>query len=101
MALTTVAKVGEIPPGGAKQVTIGTKTLAVFNADGTYYAIDNECPHRNAPLAEGHLQGTELECPWHGARFNIVSGAVLCPPARQGVKAYQVQLVGDELQVDA
>jgi nitrite reductase/ring-hydroxylating ferredoxin subunit len=100
MALTTVAKVGEIPSGGAKQVTVGNKTLALFNVAGAFYAIDNECPHRNAPLAEGQLQGLELECPWHGARFNITSGAVLCPPARQGVKAYSVQVVGDELQID-
>lgn len=100
MAFTTVARVSEIPDGGGKQVSAGGKTLALFNLAGTFHAIDNECPHRNAPLAEGHLQGAELECPWHGARFNVTTGAVLCPPARQGVKTYKVQVVGEEVQVD-
>ncbi|MBM4073243.1 MAG: non-heme iron oxygenase ferredoxin subunit [Planctomycetes bacterium] len=100
MAFTTVARVGEISVGGAKQVTVAGKTLALFNVNGNFHAIDNECPHRNAPLAEGTLQGTELECPWHGARFDVCTGAVLSPPARSGVKAYKVQVSGDEVQVE-
>ncbi len=100
MAYTTVTTVSELPQGKGKQVTVGSKTLALFNVEGTLYAIDNECPHRNGPLAEGEVQGLEVECPWHGARFNIGTGANLCPPARQAVQSYKVQVVGDEVQID-
>jgi nitrite reductase/ring-hydroxylating ferredoxin subunit len=100
MAWTRVAGVQEIPPGKAKQATVGGKTLAVFNVGGTFYAIDDTCPHRGAPLWEGTLAGSEVTCPWHGARFDVTSGAHLCPPARSGVTAYKVQVVGDEVQVD-
>jgi nitrite reductase/ring-hydroxylating ferredoxin subunit len=101
MAFTTVAQVADIPAGKAKQVTVNGKTLAVFNSNGSFYAIDNECPHRGGPLAEGELSGTEVECPWHGARFNIGTGVHLCPPANRDVTAYKVQVIGQEVQVDA
>ena len=55
---------------------------------------------RNAPLAEGDCEGKEVICPWHGARFDLGTGAALCAPAARGVKAYPVQVVGDEVQVD-
>jgi nitrite reductase (NADH) small subunit/3-phenylpropionate/trans-cinnamate dioxygenase ferredoxin subunit len=100
MAFTSVAKVSEVPTGKGKPVTVGGKTLALFNVEGTFYAIDGECPHRNAPLAEGEVQGKELECPWHGARFNLETGAVLCPPAKHDVKSYKVQVTGEEVQID-
>jgi nitrite reductase/ring-hydroxylating ferredoxin subunit len=100
MALTKVATVQEVPPGRAKQVTVGGRTLALFNAGGTYYAIDDTCPHRGGPLSEGELEGIEVTCPWHGARFNISNGSNLCPPAQTGVSSYKVQVVGDEVQID-
>jgi nitrite reductase/ring-hydroxylating ferredoxin subunit len=74
--------------------------VALFNLDGTFYAIEDTCPHRGAPLWEGELEGSELTCPWHGARFNITTGANLCPPAQKGVACYKVQVVGDEVQLD-
>jgi nitrite reductase/ring-hydroxylating ferredoxin subunit len=51
-------------------------------------------------LWEGELIGTEVTCPWHGARFDVTRGAHLCPPARSDVVCYKVQVVGDEVQVD-
>jgi nitrite reductase/ring-hydroxylating ferredoxin subunit len=100
MPFVKVATVQEIPPGQAKQVTLPGRTLALFNCDGTYYALDDECPHSGGPLSEGILEGKEVECPWHSARFDVTSGAHLCPPARKGVRAYPVRVVGDEVQVD-
>ncbi len=100
MAWTKVAGVREIPEGKGRQATVGGKVLAVFNVGGTFYAIDDSCPHRGAPLWEGDVAGTEVTCPWHGARFDVSSGAFLCPPARSGVASYQVRVVGDEVQVD-
>jgi nitrite reductase/ring-hydroxylating ferredoxin subunit len=100
MAFTKVAAVQEIPDGRGKEVKVGGKTLAVFNCGGTFYALDNACPHRGAPLAEGDCVGTEVVCPWHGAGFDLKTGQHLSPPANRGVTAYPVQVVGDEVQVD-
>src|SRR5438309_11683443 len=100
MAFTRVATINELPSGTSKQVILGGRKLALFNVDGTLHAIDDTCPHRGAPLSEGPLTGTEVTCPWHGARFDVTSGAHLCPPARNGVTRYAVRVVGDEVQVD-
>src|SRR5262245_19700882 len=94
MAFTNVAKTQDVPPGQAKQVTINGCTVALFNVNGVYYAIDDTCTHRGGPLSEGQLDGTEVTCPWHGAKFDVTTGAHLSRPAPSGVKAYPVQLVG-------
>jgi nitrite reductase/ring-hydroxylating ferredoxin subunit len=100
MAFTKVATVQDIPPGTGKQLTIGNRTIALFNVNGTYLAIDDTCTHRGASLAEGECEGAEVICPWHGARFDLTTGEALSPPASQGVKAYLVQVVGDDIQLD-
>lgn len=100
MAFVKVATVHEIPPGKAKQVKVGGRAVALFNVEGNFYAIDDTCPHRGAPLWEGEVEGHEVTCPWHGARFDVTTGAHLCPPAARGVPAYKVQVVGEEVQVD-
>lgn len=101
MAFTKVATVQEVPPGQSKQVKVGKKTIALFNVGGAFHAIDDTCPHRGAPLWEGTVEGTQVTCPWHAASFDLNTGAHLCPPARSGVACYKVQVVGDEVQVDA
>jgi nitrite reductase/ring-hydroxylating ferredoxin subunit len=100
MAFTKVATVPEVPPGTGKQIKVGGRTIALFNVDGTYRAIDDTCTHRGASLAEGECEGGEVICPWHGARFDLATGAVRAAPARTGVAAYKVQVVGDEVQID-
>jgi nitrite reductase/ring-hydroxylating ferredoxin subunit len=100
MAFTKVASAAEVPAGTAKQVAVGGRPVAVFNIDGTFYAIEDTCPHRGAPLWEGEVQGKEVTCPWHGARFDVTSGSNLCPPAKSGVKVFPVRVVGDEVQID-
>lgn len=100
MAFTKVATKDEIPNGMGKQVVVAGRNVALFNVEGTYYAIDDTCPHRGAPLSEGTLEGAELTCPWHGARFDVTSGSVLCPPARSGVRVHKVQVVGEEIQIE-
>src|SRR5262245_29648546 len=100
MAFTRVAAVGEVPEGEGRQVTAGGKVVAVFNAGGTFYVLDDACPHRGASLGEGFVEGTEVACPLHGARFDLATGAHLCPPARSGVRSYPVRVVGDEVQAE-
>jgi nitrite reductase/ring-hydroxylating ferredoxin subunit len=100
MAFTKVAAVHEVPPGKAKQVKVNGRAIGVFNVNGTFYAIEDTCTHRGAPLSEGECDGTEVICPWHGARFDLTTGAHHSPPAPRGVAAYKVQVAGDEVQVD-
>ncbi len=101
MAITTVAAIQEIPSGQAKKVKVGDKDVALFNVNGTFYAIDDTCPHRGGPLSEGELEGSEVTCPWHGARFNVTTGAHLCPPANRDVTAYKIQVTGNDVQIEA
>jgi nitrite reductase/ring-hydroxylating ferredoxin subunit len=100
MAFTKVATVDEIAPGTARLVIADSRRLALFNVGGKFYAIDDTCTHRGGPLSEGDLVGTEVTCPWHGARFDVTTGNNLSPPAPKPVQAYQVQVVGNEVQVD-
>jgi nitrite reductase/ring-hydroxylating ferredoxin subunit len=100
MAFTKVATTQELPAGTARQLTVNGRKVALFNINGSYYAIDDTCPHRGGPLSEGDVEGNEVTCPWHGACFDVTTGAHLSPPAQSDVAAYKVQVVGDEIQVE-
>ena len=95
-----VASAGELAPGSTKQVEVDGKTIALFNLDGNYYALENECTHRGGPLAEGYVKGESVTCPWHGAQFNIKTGAVVGPPAAKDVVKYNVRVQGNEIEVE-
>ena len=95
----TVARVGEIPEGGVKVVRMDDQAIAVFHVGGAYYALDDVCTHDGGPLAEGPIEGCVVECPRHGARFDIRTGAVLSLPATVPVPKYTVRIEGDEIQV--
>ena len=96
-----VAKTEEIPLGRAKMVEVGGKRIAVFAVEGTFYAIDDTCTHRGGPLSEGMVVGREVTCPWHGAVFDVTSGAVLGAPAPQDVARYAVRVTGEDIEVEA
>lgn len=95
----TVARVGEIPDGGVKVVRLEGQAVAVFLVDGEYFAIDDICTHDGGPLAEGALDGYTIECPRHGARFDVRTGDVLAMPATTPVPTYTVKVEGDEIRV--
>ena len=97
----TVATVDEINPGERMVFELGRRWVAVFNVDGKYYAIADICPHDDGPLAEGELQGCVIECPRHGATFDITSGKVLSAPALVDVPSYEVRVEGDSIQIKA
>jgi len=95
----TVARVGEIPVGGVKVVRLEDQPVALFHLEDGYYAMDDLCTHDGGPLAEGTLEDAVIECPRHGARFDVRSGAVLGLPATAPVPTYAVRIEGDEIQV--
>jgi len=66
--------VSDIAPGTGQVCEVGEKTVAVFNVDGTFHAIDNECPHRSGPLGEGELNDCIVTCPWHAWDFDVRTG---------------------------
>ena len=69
-----VAQTSEIPDGQGKCVEVEGKRIAIFNVEGTYYAIDDICPHQGGPLGEGELSGTVVTCPWHGWEYDVTTG---------------------------
>ena len=92
-----VAKMNEMPPGGMKQVEVGGEMVALINADGDICAIGGECTHAMAYLTDGFLDGDVLECPLHGACFNIRTGEAESPPASEPVATYHVRVEGDDI----
>ena len=98
--LVEVAKTDEIAPGGAKAVEVEGETIAIFNLDGEYYAIDDTCPHALGPLSEGEIEEGVVICPWHASEFDIKTGEVLCPPAAEGVRSYKVYVEGDTIKIE-
>ena len=95
-----VASKSEIADGSAKCVEVEGQRIALFNLGGEFHAIDDTCTHQGGPLSEGTVDGDEVECPWHGARFNIKSGAVLGPPAPDAATRYNVRVTGDDVEVE-
>lgn len=95
-----VAEASEIPAGKSKCVSYGRYNLAVFNVNGEYFAIDDECPHAGASLSEGEVVDNTLTCPWHAADFDLRTGACLGGPSPSGVTAYKVQVEGNEVKVE-
>jgi Ferredoxin subunits of nitrite reductase and ring-hydroxylating dioxygenases len=95
-----VAKLSEIPDQSAKCVQVEGRSIALFNLGGQFYAIDDTCTHEGGPLSEGLIHGAEVECPWHGAHFNITTGEVTLDPATEGVAKYNLRLNGDAIEVE-
>ena len=89
-------RISEVPPGSA--LLVGD--VAVFNVAGSFCATQAKCTHRQGPLSEGTLDGSTLTCPWHGAQFNVCTGAVLRGPAKDALKTYSVTVEGEVGRVD-
>ena len=96
----TVARVGEIAAGERKVVRLGDVPVAVFHLEDGYFAIEDVCTHDGGPVAEGCLENGVLECPRHGAQFDVRTGAVRRFPATSPVPTYAVRIVGDEIQLE-
>lgn len=100
MALTTVAKTGDVKPGEGKIAEVGGKSFAVFNIDGKFHCIDNTCCHRGGPLGDGEVDGAIVTCPWHGWRYDVTTGKCLAPNPAASVPSYKVTVEGDEVKAE-
>lgn len=95
----TVAEVSELPSGERIIVEIDGEPIAVFNIAGELYAITDVCSHDDGPVAEGALHEFAIECPRHGAKFDVRSGKVLSLPAIVDIPAYPVRVDSGQIQV--
>ena len=91
--------IDELPAGKVRLVMEGDLRIALCNVDGQFYAIEDVCTHDGGPLDQGELEGDEIECPRHGARFNVRSGAVTLMPAAMPLQTYPVKIEGDNVFV--
>ena len=87
-----VCAVSELLPGEFRVVWDGDTSIAVYNIDGEYYAVEDTCTHDGGDLAGGELHGFEVECTRHGARFDLRDGSVTAPPAVMPIEVFPVRV---------
>lgn len=93
-----IANTADVAPGTGTVAEVNDRSIAVFNIDGTYFAIDNTCVHRGGPLGEGDLEGDVVTCPWHGWEYNVKTGACVNNPAAK-VSCYPVTVEGTQVKI--
>ncbi len=97
--LVTVGRAADVPEGRGATVELADgKELALYNVAGEFYAIENFCPHRGAPLADGELHGSAVRCDWHGWRFDVRNGRCLTKPDST-VETYEVRIEDGSIKI--
>ena len=94
-----VAEAGEVLNGERIYVQIDNMAMVVFNLAGTFFAIGDVCSHDGNSLDDAPLEGNEVVCPRHGARFDVRNGKALCLPAVEDIPAYPVRVVDGQIEV--
>ena len=82
-----------------KEVEVDGENICIVNVEGKYYTIGSICTHEGGPLADGILEGNEVECPWHGSKFDVRSGEVKNPPASEPEPTYEVKVDDNNILV--
>lgn len=99
LEFVVVGTVEEVGEGQRLFVEIDGLPIVIINLNGNYYAIGDVCSHDDGPVGEGNLEGFEIICPRHGARFDIRTGKVLALPAFIDIPAYPVRLLGNQIEI--
>ncbi len=86
-----VLSVADLPPGRAAEVSVASRSVALFNVGGTFHALANTCPHRGGPLGQGFLEGSEVSCPWHNYTFDVTTGENVVDPALK-IERFEVKV---------
>jgi glycine betaine catabolism B len=94
-----VAETKDIQASQMKEVQVNGQNICVVNVEGKYYAIGSICTHEGGPLADGTLDGYEVECPWHNSKFDVRTGEVISPPASEPEPAYEVKVDGNNILI--
>jgi 3-phenylpropionate/trans-cinnamate dioxygenase ferredoxin subunit len=96
---TDVAAVADFPPGTFRKLAVDGVEMAVFNVDGRYFAIEDICSHEAETLSDGPVEGQEIVCPRHAARFSLLTGEALTPPAYEPIATFPVRVEQGRVQV--
>jgi 3-phenylpropionate/trans-cinnamate dioxygenase ferredoxin component len=94
-----VGSVNELIEGQRLFIEIDETHIVILNIAGKYYAIADVCSHDDGPVGEGNIEGFEIICPRHGARFDIRTGKALALPAFVDIPAYPIRVVGGQIEV--
>lgn len=97
---TRVAAEADVPVGGLRSAMAGSQPLVLANVDGDIYALEDQCSHQELPLSDGELDGTDLICIHHGARFDACTGRNKALPAIRPVKSFPVDVRDGEIYVE-
>lgn len=92
MAWLKICELDSVKGNGKYSFKVGDYDIVVYNNNGKLYVFENRCSHEDYPLIEGRIEGDEIECPRHGARFNIQSGEALCMPAVVPIKVFKIKI---------
>ena len=92
-----VATLDEIPPGGRKSLVFDDRAVLLLRVGDEFFAVEDVCSHDGQPLTDGPLEGTAIECPRHGARFDVRTGRPLCMPAVEPIATYEVKVIGNDI----
>lgn len=93
------AAADEVPQDDVIGVTVGGKSIALYQVEDQVFATDNICTHGNARLCDGFLEGHEIECPLHQGKFDIRNGKAMCAPLTEDIKTYPVKIEGNRVFV--
>jgi 3-phenylpropionate/trans-cinnamate dioxygenase ferredoxin component len=96
-----VGAAGDLADGQSKSIPVGRRMIAVARSGADYFAIEDICTHDGAPLTGGEIEGAEIICPRHGARFCLRTGEALSPPAYEPVRVFATKIEGGHLWVHA
>ena len=100
MRTVQVGQLSQLPPGGLLRVDLEGRPLTLVRVDGEVFAVSDTCTHEEASLADGFLDGHELECPLHGALFDVRDGRAKTLPAAAPLETFRVRLAGDEILIE-
>lgn len=92
-----VAALDEIPAGGRKSLVFDERAVLIIRIGDDVYAVEDVCSHDGQPLTDGPLEGTAIECPRHGARFDVRTGRPLCMPAVEPIATFEVKVQGNDV----
>ncbi len=103
MPVNTTIKKNEIKPGFARSYVINENKIVICNVDGNYFAVSDVCSHDNGELVSGEcklIESCQLECPRHGARFDVKTGEAKRMPAVAPIDTFKIRVNGDELEIE-
>ena len=101
MTIEQVGSLEEIQPGTARVVEVNGQSIALCRLEqGDLYAIENRCTHDDGPLGEGELEDDRIECPRHGALFDVTTGRAVTLPAIGKVRCFAVSVADGQVQIE-